>query len=264
MMTAITLGLASVGTLAATGLSVYLTDSFFLSLGCSLLALLSGYIIMRQLEKAQPGWKRVLTVSLSVSWVAIPFWLAALRVIQLRPVQYLALGLTIAYGMVLGIAIESVQTLIQQHSACPTRPYLPQERGATMQLAALFMLLVGLPLSIAAGDLTRYVYVRSVLQRSADAAAEAAAQQADIWYFQNTGHVRFNDAAAVDAARVAYANSSPLLAQGVYPSIDYIGLNETTHQARVNLSARLRLFTSGAPDVAVQVVGTAELRMRQQ
>jgi hypothetical protein len=263
-MTTITLGLASVGTLAATSLSVYLTGSFFLSLGSGLLALLSGYIIMRQLEKAKPGWKRVLTVSLSVSWVSIPFWLVTLRIVQLQPVQYMALGLTIAYGMVLGVAIESVQTLINQHSACPTRPFLPQERGGTLELAALFMLLVGLPLSIAAGDLTRYVYVRSVLQRSADAAAEAAAQQADIWFFQNTGTVRFNDAAAVDAARVAYANSSPLLAQGVYPSIDYIGLHEATDQAQVNLSARLRLFTIGAPDVAVRVVGTAELRMREQ
>jgi uncharacterized membrane protein len=143
-------------------------------------------------------------------------------------------------------------------------PRLQKERGATMQLTALFMLLIGLPLSIVAGDLTRYVYVRSVLQRSADAAAEAAAQQADIWFFQQTGQTRFNDAAAVDAARVAYANSSPLLAQGVYPSIDYIGLDEAADQARVNMSARLRQFTIGAPDVAVHVVGTAELRMREQ
>jgi uncharacterized membrane protein len=143
-------------------------------------------------------------------------------------------------------------------------PRLQRERGATMQLTAMFMLLIGLPLSIVAGDLTRYVYVRSVLQRSADAAAEAAAQQADIWFFQQTGQTRFNDAAAVDAARVAYANSSPLLAQGVYPSIDYIGLDEAADQARVNMSARLRQFTIGAPDVAVHVVGTAELRMREQ
>jgi uncharacterized membrane protein len=143
-------------------------------------------------------------------------------------------------------------------------PRLQRERGATMQLTAMFMLLIGLPLSIVAGDLTRYVYVRSVLQRSADAAAEAAAQQADIWFFQQTGQTRFNDAAAVDAARVAYANSSPLLAQGVYPSINYIGLDEAADQARVNMSARLRQFTIGAPDVAVHVVGTAELRMREQ
>jgi hypothetical protein len=263
-MTAIPLGLASVGTLAVTGLSVYLTDACFLSLGGSLLALLSGYLILRQLGKAKSVWKRVLTVSLSVSWVSIPFWLAALGLIQLQPVHYLTLGLTSAYGLVLGLALESGQTLIQQRSACPPRPYLQSERGATMQLAALFMLLMGLPLSIAAGDLTRYVYVRSVLQRSADAAAEAAAQQVDIWRFQMTGEVTFNRAAGVDAARVAYANSSPLLAQGVYPAIDYIGLNEAADQAQVRMSARLRLFTIGAPDVAVRVVGTAEMRMRQQ
>jgi uncharacterized membrane protein len=129
---------------------------------------------------------------------------------------------------------------------------------------ALFMLLVGLPLSIVAGDLTRYVYVRSVLQRAADAAAEAAAQQADIWHFQHTGAVRFNAAAVADAARVGDANSRPLLAQAVSPSIDYIGLDEHANQARVHMSARLRPFLIGAPDVRVVVQGTAALRMRRE
>jgi uncharacterized membrane protein len=137
-------------------------------------------------------------------------------------------------------------------------------RGASLQLMALFMLLVGLPLSIVAGDLTRYVYVRSVLQRAADAAAEAAAQQADIWHFQHTGAVRFNAAAVADAARVGDANSRPLLAQAVSPSIDYIGLDEHANQARVHMSARLRPFLIGAPDVRVVVQGTAALRMRRE
>jgi hypothetical protein len=179
--------------------------------------------------------------------------------------QRVSLLFLLASGLAPGLAVATLRQPQQQTARKrATRSFLAQEQGATMQLTALFILLVGLPLSIVAGDLTRYVYVRSVLQRSADAAAEAAAQQADIWHFQNTGDVRFNRAAPVEAARVAYANSSPLLAQGVYPSIDYIGIDQVANLTTVHMSARLRLFTIGAPDVRVAIRGTAALRMRQE
>jgi len=46
-----------------------------------------------------------------------------------------------------------------------------QERGFSLAFFALFLAFVAVPLTAVAVDLTRYVWVRSVLQRAADAAA---------------------------------------------------------------------------------------------
>ncbi|NLI41370.1 MAG: hypothetical protein GX421_09355 [Caldisericales bacterium] len=139
-----------------------------------------------------------------------------------------------------------------------------QEQGISMVFFALVLALLILPLLSVATDLTRYVWVRSVLQRGADAAAEAAAQRADIAHFQQTGEVRFEIDAQTEAVRVASAHVSPLLAKMVYPSLDYVVLDEGRNTVHVGLSANSRLLIAGGlRGTTVRVDGVAELRMRR-
>jgi len=141
---------------------------------------------------------------------------------------------------------------------------LRREQGISMAFFALVMALLAVPLMSVAVDLSRYTWIRSVLQRGADAAAEAAVQRVDIEHFQKTGEIRFEIDAQAEAVRVASAHVSPLLASMVYPSLDYVILDESNATAHVGLSANSRLLiTAGRVGTTVRVDGIAQLRMRQ-
>lgn len=141
---------------------------------------------------------------------------------------------------------------------------LRREQGISMAFFALVMALLAVPLMSVAVDLSRYTWIRSVLQRGADAAAEAAVQRIDIEHFQKTGAVRFEIDAQAEAVRVASAHVSPLLASMVYPSLDYVILDESNATVHVGLSANSQLLiTAGRVGTTVRVDGIAQLRMRQ-
>lgn len=139
-----------------------------------------------------------------------------------------------------------------------------REQGFSMAFFALFMAFIAIPLTAVAVDLTRYVWVRSVLQRAADAAAESAALEADIACFQATGETRFNANALPEAIRMASTTVSPLVSSHVYPSLDYLELDETQNTVRVGLSATTRLLVAaGLTGTTIRVEGTSQLRLRE-
>jgi len=76
--------------------------------------------------------------------------------------------------------------------------------------------------------------------------------------------VRFEIDAQTEAVRVASAHVSPLLAKMVYPSLDYVVLDEGRNTVHVGLSANSRLLIAGGlRGTTVRVDGVAELRMRR-
>ena len=74
-----------------------------------------------------------------------------------------------------------------------------KEHGYSMAFWAMFIAFVAVPMMALLWDASRYMDLRGELQMAADAAAVAAAQDADVPHFRQTGEVRLG-AGATGAA----------------------------------------------------------------
>ncbi|MDR7615607.1 MAG: pilus assembly protein TadG-related protein [Armatimonadota bacterium] len=141
-----------------------------------------------------------------------------------------------------------------------------RERGNSLVLWALFMAIVVLPLMLVAIEGTRLLFIRGEVQKSADAAAEAAARQLDVWRFEWTGVPVFRPGADAEAWAVAAWNVSYLFQRGVYVQPEGIFVDSAGRQVFVRLRATVRPLLPGLTRIplVIRAQGQAELRVRNQ
>ena len=119
------------------------------------------------------------------------------------------------------------------------------------------------PLAALSIGLGRYFYARAEVQKAADAAALAAAQEVDLGLYRDTGQIELLPSAASVAGAYATMNSSYLAARGVYPQVAWIVVDQARRTVSVNMAADASLlFPSVLGGIVVRAEGEAEVRLR--
>ncbi|MBU0492474.1 MAG: hypothetical protein KKA73_12415 [Chloroflexi bacterium] len=140
------------------------------------------------------------------------------------------------------------------------------EAGYSMTWWAMFIALIIVPLLVLSVEVGRYMHARGEIQKGADLAALAAAQEVDWDHLRQTGQVRLTDHAAVVAQDYTSRNVIYLTQQGVRARVTRIrvinpGGSGALPQVEVTVQADLsRIFPAYLPAVIVQVIGAAEVR----
>jgi uncharacterized membrane protein len=141
------------------------------------------------------------------------------------------------------------------------------DAGYSMIWWAVFIALIVAPLLVLSIEVGRYMHARGEIQKGADLAALAAAQEVDFPALRQTGQVRLTDNAATVAQDYVNRNTGYLAQQGIRAQVTSIrvinpaaGLGELP-QVETTVQADLsRLFPAFLPPITVRVVGVAEVR----
>ena len=141
------------------------------------------------------------------------------------------------------------------------------DAGYSMLWWAVFIAVIIVPLMVLSVEVGRYMHARGEIQKGADLAALAAAQEVDIPYLQLTGQLRLTEQASPIASDYLARNLAYLARQGVNaqvrairvvnPSSGGLALPQVEVETTANLS---RLFPAFLPSVIVNVIGVAEVR----
>lgn len=138
---------------------------------------------------------------------------------------------------------------------------LGDERGISTLWVAAFMAFVLAPLLALGIEIGRYAEARTMIQAAADLGALAAAKEADLPHFQQTGEWRLLPKAHSVAKQYAAQNLTFAGKQKI--SARVTGVNVAGNQVRVGMSADVsELFPAFVGHVTINVIGTAEMRIR--
>ncbi len=111
--------------------------------------------------------------------------------------------------------------------------------------------------------LGRYFYARAEVQKAADAAALAAAQEVDLAAYGDQGRVELLPSAYGVASGYAAMNSSYLAARGIYPQVTGIVVNQGRRAVAVSLAADASaLFPSVLGGIVMRAEGEAEVQLK--
>lgn len=138
------------------------------------------------------------------------------------------------------------------------------EDGFAYAYVALVLAFIILPLSIASADLVRLAWARAELQKAADAGAEAGAQMADVELWRWHGVVQLLPETPNVATQVVNANSAYLFQKKIYPTLDYVVVDEAANSVRVGLSATVEGSILYGPQLRITAEGTSQLRFYRQ
>jgi len=120
------------------------------------------------------------------------------------------------------------------------------------------------PLAAFTIGLGRYFYARAEVQKAADAAALAAAQEVDLALYRDTGRIELMPSAFSVAGSYAAMNSSYLAARGVFPQVTGIVVDQGRRAVLVSMAADASpLFPSVLGGIVVHAEGEAEVRLRR-
>jgi Flp pilus assembly protein TadG len=141
---------------------------------------------------------------------------------------------------------------------------LRRGRGAYSTLWWIgFLTFCLVPLAAFTVGLGRYFYARAEVQKAADAAALAAAQEVDLALYRDQGRVELLASAYSVASSYAVMNSSYLAARGIYPQVTGIVVDQGQRAVAVSLRADASaLFPSVLGGIVVRAEGEAEVRLR--
>ncbi|MCC7359928.1 MAG: hypothetical protein IT317_10650 [Anaerolineales bacterium] len=119
------------------------------------------------------------------------------------------------------------------------------------------------PLAALSVGLGRYFYARAEVQKAADAAALAAAQEVDLSLYRDTGRIELMPSSASVAGAYANMNSSYLAVRGIYPQVTGIVVDQAQRTVLVSMAADASLlFPSVLGGIVVRAEGEAEVRLR--
>ncbi len=119
------------------------------------------------------------------------------------------------------------------------------------------------PLAAFTVGLGRYFYARAEVQKAADAAALAAAQEVDIAVYRDEGRIELMGSAYSTAGSYAAMNSGYLTARGIYPQVTGIVVDQGRRTVTVSMAADASSqFPSVLNGVVVRAEGEAEVRLR--
>jgi Flp pilus assembly protein TadG len=120
------------------------------------------------------------------------------------------------------------------------------------------------PLAAFALGLGRYFYARAEVQKAADAAALAAAQEVDLALYRDTGRIELMGSASPAASAYAGMNSGYLAARGIHASVTGISVDQNRRTVAVSMAADASsLFPSVLGGIVVRAEGEAEVRLRR-
>lgn len=126
-----------------------------------------------------------------------------------------------------------------------------------------FMTFCLVPLAAFTVGLGRYFYARAEVQKAADAAALAAAQEVDLAVYRDEGRIELMGSAYSMAGSYAAMNSSYLAARGIHPQVTGIVVDQGRRTVAVSMAADASsLFPAVLGGVVVRAEGEAEVRLR--
>lgn len=141
-----------------------------------------------------------------------------------------------------------------------SRPFWGDERGLSTMHAGLFLLLVALPVFALVTDLARYDKAAGEIQKAADMAALAAAQEVDIPLFQETGQVVLLPSAYGMASQYAVRNAEYLGGEGIHARVT--GIHVAQRTVLVTVAANVDIRIAGVvPIRTIAKTGEAEVKL---
>jgi Flp pilus assembly protein TadG len=119
------------------------------------------------------------------------------------------------------------------------------------------------PLAASSIGLGRYFYARAEVQKAADAAALAAAQEVDLALYRDTGQIELMPSAGSVASSYVVMNSGYLAARGIHPQVTGIAVDQGRRTVTVSMAADASsLFPSVMGGIVVRAEGESEVRLR--
>jgi Flp pilus assembly protein TadG len=119
------------------------------------------------------------------------------------------------------------------------------------------------PLAALSVGLGRYFYARAEVQKAADAAALAAAQEVDLALYRDTGQIELMASAGPVASSYAAMNSGYLATRRIYPQVTGITVDQGRRTVQVSMAADASsLFPSVLGGIVVRAEGEGEVRLR--
>jgi uncharacterized membrane protein len=138
---------------------------------------------------------------------------------------------------------------------------LRDEKGYSLVWTAGVTAMVFVPMLALVIGVGRWFVCKGELQKAADLAALAAAQEVDVVHFRETGEIVLLSSAYSVASQYASLNSNYLHARGVGPRLIQAWVDQTDHTVRVQLVADISsLFPEDLPDIVIRSEGTAQVR----
>jgi len=139
--------------------------------------------------------------------------------------------------------------------------FLRDRQGYSLVWTAGAAALLFVPLLALVIGLGRWFVCQGELQKAADLAALAAAQEVDVVHFRESGEIVLLPGATTVAGRYASLNSDYLHARGVGPRLIRAWVDQREHTVRVALVADVSsLFPRELPDIVIRAQGTAQVR----
>jgi len=121
--------------------------------------------------------------------------------------------------------------------------------------------MIFVPLLALTVGIGRWMMCKGELQKAADLAALAAAQEVDIPRFRDSGEIVLKVSAFSVARQYGALNSGYLYARSVVPAVRSVTLDQRDHTVRVVMQADVSsFFPEDLPDVVITARGTAQVR----
>jgi hypothetical protein len=136
------------------------------------------------------------------------------------------------------------------------------EHGYATAFWAVFIGAVMIPLLVLVWDVGRLFYARGEVQKAADAAALAAAQEVDVQHYAQYRELVLHRGALVQAYHYAIGNIEFLPGADIYPTIDRVVVNNDTKTVWVLMSANADpLFPAWLRPGPISAWGEAQARV---
>lgn len=135
------------------------------------------------------------------------------------------------------------------------------EQGYSLVWTAEVVALIAVPLLALTVGVGRWLLCQGELQKAADMAALAAAQEVDVIRFRNAGEIVLLPSTYSVAREYAWLNAGYLSRCGIRPSVQAVHINRVEHTVEVVLRADISsLFPRELPDIIIEARGTAQVR----
>lgn len=141
---------------------------------------------------------------------------------------------------------------------------LRSRQAVTALMWTVFYTFCLVPLLVLGFGVGRYFYARAEINKAADGAALAAAQEADVVEYLNTKQIVLLPSAYTLAQQYAGFNSDYLVDKDIYPAVTAIRVDQNAKTVYVSLEADAsNLFPSLLRGIRVRGEGTAQVRFAE-
>lgn len=140
--------------------------------------------------------------------------------------------------------------------------FLRSEGGYSLVFWAAFFAFVALPLLVLGMEMGRYARAAGEVQKAADLAALAAAQEVDVPAFRETGQIILKPEAYGVAQAYAAANAGYLGHYHIGVGVTNISVNQAAKTVRVTCAASVGRLFPGFVNPTIVRTGEAQVALR--